>query len=167
MGILDKYLEEYQKNDATEHLSQKSIPLATKMEKNIKTNKTKYLECEKINPQTQKPKLVDPKMITGKATKINTLEEKDDFVSKVACMRELETSCFLSSSSFNKKNNISFVRTSDKCDKADCDSCPAAGFSDYNGPGKWCFHTAYYLGKSGHPILCETARYDCQLKGTK
>jgi hypothetical protein len=92
-------------------------------------------------------------------------EKKDDFVSKVACTRQIETSCFPSSSSFNKKNNISFVRTSDKCDKnnSDCDTCPAAGYWDYIGPGKWCFHTAYYLGKSGKPIPCKTAQHNCPL----
>jgi len=62
------------------------------------------------------------------------------------------------------ENNISLVRASDKCDKADCDTCPAAGYWDYNGPGKWFFHTAYYLGKSGKPILCKTAQYNCPLR---
>ena len=113
MGLLDKYLEEYQKDQA------------------------------KISP------------------------EKSKFVTKVACAREVEICNTTNINNKYKKNNISLVRASNKCDKsADCDNCPAAGFWDYKGPGKWCFHTAYYLGKSGHPILCETARYDCQLKST-
>ena len=48
-----------------------------------------------------------------------------------------------------------------------CDSCPAAGYWDYVGPGKWCFHTAYFLGRSGRPTPCKTAQYDCPLKKVK
>jgi hypothetical protein len=48
-----------------------------------------------------------------------------------------------------------------------CDSCPAAGFWDYIGPGKFCFHTAYFLGKSGKPIHCKSAQHDCPLKKVK
>jgi len=55
-------------------------------------------------------------------------------------------------------NNTPLSRASNKCDK-----CPAAGFWDYNGPGKWCFHTAFYLGKSGKPTPCKTAQHDCPL----
>ncbi len=45
-----------------------------------------------------------------------------------------------------------------------CDSCPAAGYWDYMGPGKWCFHTAYFLGRTGRPTPCKTAQHDCPLK---
>ena len=45
-----------------------------------------------------------------------------------------------------------------------CDSCPAAGFWDYIGPGKFCFHTAYFLGKSGKPIHCNSAQQNCPLR---
>ena len=45
-----------------------------------------------------------------------------------------------------------------------CDSCPAAGFYDYIGPGKFCFHTAYFLGKSGKPIHCNSAQHNCPLR---
>jgi hypothetical protein len=48
-----------------------------------------------------------------------------------------------------------------------CDSCPAAGYWDYVGPGKWCFHTAYFLGRAGKPTLCETAQHDCPLEKIK
>jgi hypothetical protein len=44
-----------------------------------------------------------------------------------------------------------------------CDSCPAAGYWDFMGPGKWCFHRAYFLGKAGHPKACDTAKHDCPL----
>jgi hypothetical protein len=46
-----------------------------------------------------------------------------------------------------------------------CDSCPAAGYWDWKGPGLWCFHRAYFLGKAGHPKACDTAKYDCPLNG--
>jgi len=46
-----------------------------------------------------------------------------------------------------------------------CDSCPAAGYWDFMGPGKWCFHRAYFLGKAGHPESCDTARHGCPLNG--
>jgi hypothetical protein len=45
-----------------------------------------------------------------------------------------------------------------------CDSCPAAGFWDFIGPGKFCFHTAYFLGKSGKPIHCNSAQHNCPLR---
>ena len=49
----------------------------------------------------------------------------------------------------------------------DCDSCPAAGFWDWKGPDKFCFHTAYFLGRSGRPSPCKTAQRDCPLKELK
>ena len=49
----------------------------------------------------------------------------------------------------------------------DCESCPAAGYWNYKGPGKWCFHHAYFLGKAGHPKSCDTAMHDCPLKMAK
>ena len=114
MGILDKYLEEYQKD------------------------------------QTQ------------------TTPEKGSFVANVACTREVENHLTSSFSSKNKKNNISFAHTSNKCNNlkpADCDRCPAAGFWDYKGPGKWCFHRAYFLGKTGQPIPIDIAKLECPLGG--
>ena len=45
-----------------------------------------------------------------------------------------------------------------------CESCPAARYWDFMGPGKWCFHRAYFLGKAGHPKACDTAKHDCPLK---
>lgn len=48
-----------------------------------------------------------------------------------------------------------------------CNSCPAAGYWDFMGPGKWCFHRAYFLGKAGHPSTCDTAKHDCPLKMAK
>ena len=44
-----------------------------------------------------------------------------------------------------------------------CDTCPAAGYWDYIGPGKWCFHRAYFLGKPGDPVHCDTAKSKCPL----
>ena len=67
-----------------------------------------------------------------------------------------------------KTSKISHARTSGNVDPlekpADCDSCPAAGRWDYMGPGKWCFHRAYYLGKSGRSVPCNSAKHDCPLK---
>jgi hypothetical protein len=48
-----------------------------------------------------------------------------------------------------------------------CDQCPAAGYWDFMGTGKWCFHRAYFLGKSGHPIECDTAKHNCPLNRAK
>ena len=48
-----------------------------------------------------------------------------------------------------------------------CDSCPAAGEWDYIGPGKFCFHTAIFLGKPGKPIHCNSAQHDCPRKKAK
>ena len=48
-----------------------------------------------------------------------------------------------------------------------CDACPAAGYWDFMGSGKWCFHHAYFLGKSEHPKPCNTAKDDCPLKRVK
>ena len=49
----------------------------------------------------------------------------------------------------------------------DCDSCPAAGFWDFLGTGKFCFHTAYFLGRSGNPVPCKTAQHNCPLEKVK
>jgi hypothetical protein len=48
----------------------------------------------------------------------------------------------------------------------ECELCPAAGYWDYMRPGKWCFHTAYFLGKSGQPVHCDSAKQKCPLKST-
>ena len=45
----------------------------------------------------------------------------------------------------------------------ECESCPAAGYWDWKGPGLWCFHRAYFLGKAGHPESCDTAKHKCPL----
>ena len=42
----------------------------------------------------------------------------------------------------------------EKLKPGDCDRCPASGYWDYKGPGKWCFHRAYFLGKPGQPVHC-------------
>jgi len=46
---------------------------------------------------------------------------------------------------------------------SNCNSCPAAGYWDWKGPGLWCFHRAYFLGKSGHPVSCDSAKHSCPL----
>jgi hypothetical protein len=51
-------------------------------------------------------------------------------------------------------------------EKADCESCPAAGHWDgYLAwglyPTRYCFHAAYFLGKTAKPRKCEEARRDC------
>ena len=75
-----------------------------------------------------------------------------------------------------KKQIIDYARThkpviiselTQNCVPGDCESCPAAGYWDFMGPGKWCFHHAYFLGKSGHPKPCKTAMNDCPLDITK
>jgi hypothetical protein len=98
-------------------------------------------------------------------------QENVDFV---ACTREVENHLGSSSSSSSSskyiKTNISSPCASDKSDKlkpGDCDQCPAAGYWSWYGPGLWCFHRAYFLGKSGHPKACDTAKHDCPLKMAK
>ena len=44
-----------------------------------------------------------------------------------------------------------------------CENCPAGGFWDHKGTGRWCFHTAYFLGKPGQPTKCEDAQSQCPL----
>ena len=43
----------------------------------------------------------------------------------------------------------------------ECESCPAAGYWDGRYSGLLCFHTAYYLHKSGSPTPCREARLNC------
>ena len=45
----------------------------------------------------------------------------------------------------------------------DCERCPGSGEWDHAGPGRWCFHRAYFLGKSGQPVHCDDARDRCPL----
>jgi hypothetical protein len=93
-------------------------------------------------------------------------EKKENFVTKVACTREVENHVAPSFSPEIKKNNIYLARASNKCNKlksTDCDTCPAAGLWDYMGTGMFCFHEAFYLGKSGTPVPCSVAKSDCPL----
>jgi hypothetical protein len=46
----------------------------------------------------------------------------------------------------------------------ECNQCPAAGYWDFMGAGKWCFHTAYFLGRAGKPTPCKTAQHNCPLR---
>ena len=65
---------------------------------------------------------------------------------------------------YARKHKPEIVNALTKCSASgECESCPAAGYWDYKGPGKWCFHRAYFLGKSGHPIACDMAMRDCPL----
>jgi hypothetical protein len=110
----------------------------------------------------------DTKTTISEALKINNLEKSAKNAVNVACMREVENHLPSSSSSKNKKNNYLSLRASNNVSKlqiADCDNCPASGFWDYKGPGKWCFYRAYFLGKAGHPRSCDTARHGCPLNG--
>ena len=67
----------------------------------------------------------------------------------------------------DSRSNSSYARPVDNrnISPGNCDSCPAAGYWDSMGPGKWCFHRAYFLGKAGHPRSCDTAKHDCPLNG--
>lgn len=48
----------------------------------------------------------------------------------------------------------------------DCENCPAGGYWDWKGPGLWCFHSPYFLGRSAKPVKCEVAKKNCPLKST-
>ena len=43
----------------------------------------------------------------------------------------------------------------------ECESCPASGYWDGRYSGLLCFHTAYYLHKSGNPSPCVEIRASC------
>jgi len=62
------------------------------------------------------------------------------------------------------KPEILTILTSFKQPKSgECENCPAAGLWDFKGPGSWCFHSAYFLGKTAKPVHCTAARKDCPL----
>jgi len=66
----------------------------------------------------------------------------------------------------NNKNINTYARASDKRDTfqpGGCEQCPASGYWDHIGSGRFCFHRAYYLGKSGHPEPCRSAWNNCPL----
>ena len=99
-------------------------------------------------------------------------------VDNVACVREGRDHIDSSFLTENSQNSYAYARASDKVDKTtlpdldddvpaitpgDCDNCPAAGYWDHLGPGRWCFHRAYFLGKSGAPSLCSATMHTCPL----
>ncbi|MDA3897338.1 MAG: hypothetical protein PF482_14475 [Desulfobacteraceae bacterium] len=67
----------------------------------------------------------------------------------------------------NNSVNLSILSMGNEIQKndtsGDCESCPACGTWDYAGyTGKQlCFHRAYFIGKSGKPVLCDIAKLDC------
>jgi len=64
----------------------------------------------------------------------------------------------------HKQDLLNLLKTNgENLIQGNCEGCPAAGYWDYMGPGKWCFHTTYYLGKSGRPVPCDSAKRDCPL----
>ena len=69
---------------------------------------------------------------------------------------------------FAQKHKHELIKALTKNSTAgDCDSCPAAGFWEWHGTGRWCFHTAYFLGEPEKPISCISAKHDCPLKKIK
>ena len=125
---------------------------------------------EKTKPQTGKKGLFDTqnskKAASNSGSVISNLQKTSQMSLARKDVKINRNNIITNISVENNKNINTYARASDKRDTfkfADCDICPAPGFWDYKGPGKWCFHRAYFLGKSGHPIACDTAKHDCPL----
>ncbi len=70
----------------------------------------------------------------------------------------------------NPYENLYIARASDTVDTSNpeptsCENCPAGGHWDsYTlGPGLYCFHEAYFLGKSAPPQLAKRRQDNCPL----
>jgi len=129
-------------------------------------NQLKKLFVDIVDTGKCKNSPKDTKTTISEALNINNLEKSAKNAVNVACMREVENHLPSSSSYEHEKNNISYARASNKVsktDQVDCDNCPAAGYWDWKGPGKWCFHRAYFLGKPGQPVHCDSAKHSCPL----
>jgi hypothetical protein len=44
-----------------------------------------------------------------------------------------------------------------------CEHCPACGLWEGHGAEPWCFHEAYFLGRSAKPVLAAECREKCPL----
>ena len=92
-------------------------------------------------------------------------------VEKVACTRGGRKSSCIPSSLGHAPNNDRFLDVSSRAHATsstflpgDCEKCPAAADWPYKGPGLWCFHSAYFLGKSAKAVSCRIASLKCPLK---
>jgi len=92
-------------------------------------------------------------------------------VENVACTRGGRESSCTPSSLGHSPNFRSFVdvssrayATSSTFVAGNCDKCPAAAEWSFKGPGLWCFHSAYFLGKTAKAVSCRIASSKCPLK---
>ncbi len=67
----------------------------------------------------------------------------------------------------NRSQKVSMLKLDLKIEPGKCETCPAGAKWNYLGTGRWCFHDAYFLGKSGSKKKCETVRNNCPLGESK
>jgi hypothetical protein len=180
MGLLDSllkaYLEEAQPgsnkvalvDQFVENVEKKGLKTSTNSQHaNFKLkNYIERLETEATDSQ-------DPILSISKKTfEPDKLELNIQNVEDVACVRESESANLTSSIHIRVPSAPSPVgshaRTSNILNKMPvCDSCPACGHWDGYGwwkmePGRYCFYSAYFKGKTARPVPIAEARKACQ-----
>ena len=126
---------------------------------------------DKSNLQTGEQTLFDTKnseKTTSESGSVFSSLQKTSQMSLARTKRETyQNDIFTNISMENNQNINTYARASDKRDTfqpGECDHCPAAGYWDWKGPGLWCFHRAYFLGKAGQPVSCDSVKHDCPLE---
>jgi len=64
----------------------------------------------------------------------------------------------------HKNELLAELESAGELTRGQCESCPAGVYWNYLGTGRWCFHSAYFLGRTAKAISCLTARYVCPLR---
>lgn len=96
---------------------------------------------------------------------------KGQKVENVACTRGSRESLYEPSSFKSIPTDDRFIGTSTRAQATfstflpgDCEKCPAAAEWPFKGPGLWCFHSAYFLGKTAKAVSCRLATSRCPLE---
>jgi len=102
----------------------------------------------------------------------NGNSEQNEKVSQVSLARAKKKRLPTPSLKVNISSNLHKFPSSDNRDTigsntsispGDCTNCPASAGWAWKGSGKWCFYSAYFLGKTAKPVRCEISKKNCPL----
>lgn len=171
MWLIDRFLEEQDRDiKNVENVGDPPSTFSTKLQQseNNDNNDRRKVESGEIFGQN------DKKMTAVNIDKYNECDHGGENVENAACVyacKDSDSDVFFSNE-YQPESMVAEVPTRAQATFStnrigDCEHCSAAGEWDWKGPGLWCFHRAYFLGKPGHPKQCEQIRTNCPLNSVQ
>ena len=183
MGLLDVFLKPYfEEGQPDRKVTSPADQFVDKVAKSLSTTPKNGQQIEfDMKTEVNKPGRMDASpqetICVDLRKPHESTEERGEVqnVDIVACVRENESAILTSLlSNFCKKNHSAppsvnpLARASNIVNKIpSCDSCPACGHWDgYDrwqlGPGRYCFFSAVFKGKTARPVPIAEAQKACQ-----